>query len=94
MDVAPLAPAGAPAQAHLAVAEQVRPALADAVLFLAEAARALVPVARAQAQLVEDEGHERAVVARGPLRVVVFVVVTVIVVVLIVVVVALSGAEE
>ena len=66
MHIAALQPAGAPAQPDFAVAQQVRPPLADAVLLLAERAGALVPVARAQAQLVQDERDERAVVARGP----------------------------
>lgn len=69
--IAPLLLAGTPAQADFAIAQQVGPALADAVLFLAEPPGALVPVALAQAQFVEDERDERAVVARGPLGVVV-----------------------
>lgn len=70
--------ARAPPQPHLPVAEQVRPPLADAVLFLAELPGTLGPVALAQAQFVQDERHERAVVVRGPFRLAVSVVLVVI----------------
>ena len=68
LDVPPPAGASPAAQAHLAVAEQVRPALADAVLFLAEGAGAVVPVAGPQAQLVQDQRDQRAIIAQGPFR--------------------------
>lgn len=42
------------------------PPASDAVLFLAQFPRAVVPVARAEAELVEDEGDEGAVVGCGP----------------------------
>lgn len=72
--VPPRALPGSPPQPHLPVAQEVLPAPSDAVLFLAQFPRAVVPVARAEAELVEDEGDEGAVVRCGPFGFVVVVV--------------------
>lgn len=56
------------------------PPASDAVLFLAQLPRAVVPVAGAEAEFVQDEGDEGAVVCGGPFGLG-FVVVVVVVVV-------------